>query len=183
MTCEICVTGLKQILNASKTELLSFRHPNKEINYDLKIKINGKRLLPPNFVKYLGTLIDSHLTWNYHTDMLAAKYSRNIGMLTKIRHYVTNDTLRTIYFGIFSSIMNGSQVWGQIQNRYVNRITKLQDRAIRVINFASYFASRNQLYKKSRILKFSDNIQLANFLLVYASFNHSLPKAFKLGEL
>ena len=135
-------------LNASKTELLIFRHPNKEMNYDLKI--NGKRLLPSNFVKYLGTLIDSHLTWNYHTDMLAAKLSRNIGMLTKRRHYVTNDTLRTIYFAIFSSIMMyGSQVWGQIQNRYVNRITKLQDRATSVINFA-----RNQLYKKSRILKF-----------------------------
>ena len=70
---------------------LIFRHPNKEINYD-KIKINGKRLLPSNFVKYLDILIDSHFTWNYHTDMLAAKLSRNVGMLTKIRHYVTNDT-------------------------------------------------------------------------------------------
>ena len=38
-------------LNASKTELLSFRHPNKEMYYDLKIKINGRRLLSSNFVK------------------------------------------------------------------------------------------------------------------------------------
>ena len=29
-------------LNASKTELLLFRHPNKKLNYDLKIKIDGK---------------------------------------------------------------------------------------------------------------------------------------------
>ena len=76
-------------------------------------------------------------------------------------------------------MMYGSLVWDQIQNRYVNRITKLQDIAIRIINFASSFASRNQLYKKSRILKFSDNIQLSNFLLVHASSNHSLPKVFK----
>ena len=76
-------------------------------------------------------------------------------------------------------MMYGSQVWGQIQNKYVNRIIKLQDRAIRVINFASYFASRNQLYKKSRILKLSDNIQLSNDLLVHASYNHALPMAFK----
>ena len=125
-------------------------------------------------------MIDSHLTWNYHTEMLAAKLSRNVGMLAKIRHYVTNDTLRTIYFGIFSSIMMcGSQVWGQIQNKCVNRIIKLQDRAIRVINFASYFASRNQLYKKSSILKLSDSIQLSNFLMVHDSFNHALPMAFK----
>ena len=48
--------------DARKMELLIFRHPNKKINYDLKIKINGKRLLSPNVVKYLGTLIDSHGT-------------------------------------------------------------------------------------------------------------------------
>ena len=29
-------------LNASKTELLIFRHPNKKIEFDLNIKINGK---------------------------------------------------------------------------------------------------------------------------------------------
>ena len=33
-------------LNASKTEMLIFRHPNKALNYDLKIKLDGKRLYP-----------------------------------------------------------------------------------------------------------------------------------------
>ena len=92
--------------NASKTELLIFRHPNKKINYNLKIKINGERLLPSNFVKYLGTLIDSHLTWNYHTDMLAAKLTRNIGMLTKIRQYQ-----RHTLYNIFQKILIHYDVW------------------------------------------------------------------------
>ena len=30
-------------LNASKTKLIIFRHPNKTINYDLKVKIDGKK--------------------------------------------------------------------------------------------------------------------------------------------
>ena len=38
-------------LNTSKTELILFRHPNKTINYELKIKIEGKRLYPSNYVK------------------------------------------------------------------------------------------------------------------------------------
>ena len=45
-------------LNTSKTELLVFKHPNKIINYDFKIKMNGKKLYPSKFVKYLGVLID-----------------------------------------------------------------------------------------------------------------------------
>ena len=65
-------------LNAIKTELLIFRHPNKKINYDLKIKIDGKRLIPSNYVKYLGIVIDEHLNWNYHVDTLALKLARAI---------------------------------------------------------------------------------------------------------
>ena len=45
-------------LNASKTELLIFRHSNKKINYDFKIIMYGEKLYPSTFVKYLGVLID-----------------------------------------------------------------------------------------------------------------------------
>ena len=37
-------------LNASKTKLLIYRHPNKPINYDLKIKIDGEQLIPSKYV-------------------------------------------------------------------------------------------------------------------------------------
>ena len=39
-------------LNASKTEMILFRHPNKDINYNLKIKIDGKNC---NFRLMLNT--------------------------------------------------------------------------------------------------------------------------------
>ena len=99
-------------------------------------------------------------------------------MLSKIRHYVPNNTLRTIYHGIFSSILiYGSQIWGQIQNKNINRIIKLQDKAIRIINFAHYRESTTRLYKKSNILKFNDNIKLLNFMYVHQSMNGYLPSA------
>ena len=80
-------------------------------------------------------------------------------MLSKIRHYVNNNTLRTIYLGIFESILNyGSQIWGQNQNNNIQRLIKLQDRALRIINYADYFESSEKLYKSSNILKLEDNI-------------------------
>ena len=165
-------------LNASKTKLIIFRHPNKNINYDLKVKIDGKKLLPSKYVKYLGVLIDQHLSWSNHIDKIAGKLSRSVGMLSKIRHYVNEPTLRMIYYGIFSSTLTyAAQVWGQIQNKHVNRVVKLQDRAIRIINFANYCQSRNPLYFGSNILKFSDNIKLQIFLYVYDSIKGNLPSA------
>ena len=91
--------------------MLIFRHPNKPINYDLKIKMDRKMVYPSKYVKYLGILHDSHLYWNYHTKMLAPKLSRAFGMLAKIRHFLSSENLRNIYFGIFSSLLNyGAQI-------------------------------------------------------------------------
>ena len=163
-------------LNASKTEILIFRHPNKPINYDLNNKLDGKRIYPSKFVKYLGILIDPHLSWNYHSKMLAPKLSRAVGMLAKIRHFVTTENLRNIYFGIFSYLLNyGAQVWGQHHNCHIKRIIKLQDKAIRIINYAHYRESTSQLYKNSKILKFKDNITLNNYIYVHDSFTGRLP--------
>ena len=68
-------------LNAKKTELLIFRSKQRKINYDIKVKINGKKLIPVNHIKYLGLYIDSHLDWSFHTNILSTKLSRALGML------------------------------------------------------------------------------------------------------
>ena len=167
-------------LNASKTELLLFRHPNKIINYELKIKIDGKKIVPSESVKYLGIIIDSHLNWHSQANELAPKLSRAVGMLYKIRYYVDFSTLRMIYHGIFSSILlYGSQIWGQGSNHSLNKIHKLQNKALRVINFQPYDMTAVKLYKASSILKLSDSIELSNFLFAHDNLNNNLPSALK----
>ena len=169
----------KTSLNSEETELIIFRHINKQINYDLKIKINGKRLYPSSHVKYLGIFIDSHLNWSFHSDALASRLSRANGMLLKIKHYVSKNTLRSIYFGIFSSLISyGAQIWGQRINKHIHRLEKLQNKAIRIINFANFRAPVTPLYLKSKILKLSDNIKLMNFLYVVDNIKGNLPCVF-----
>ena len=97
-------------------------------------------------------------------------------MLTKIRHYVPEETLRNIYFGIFSSLLTyGSQVWGQFCNKHICRLQRLQNKAIRIINFANYDDPSTPLYHKSKILKLSDHVRLENFFYVHNSLNGNLP--------
>ena len=167
-------------LNKSKTEMLLFRHPNKKINYNLKIKIEGRKLLPSKFVKYLGIYIDPYLKWNHHIDVIAPKLSRACGMLMKIRHFVPPSTLLSIYYGIFSSILTyGCQVINQMQNIHTNRLQRIQDRAVRIINFAKYNDHRDPLYFKLKILKIRENVHLLNFLFVHDCINKNIPEAFQ----
>ena len=95
--------------------------------------MDGKKLYPSKFVKYLGVLIDSHLTFSYHMNSISTKLSRAIGLLSKIHHYVKKNTLRSIYFGIFSSIlMYASQICGQIKSRHFIRLVTLQNKAVKM---------------------------------------------------
>ena len=67
--------------------MLPFTHPNKPINYGLKLKMVGKKIMYSS-VKYLGILIDSHSKYHSHVNELPAKLTLAIGMLTKMRCYI-----------------------------------------------------------------------------------------------
>ena len=151
----------------------SFLDIQININYNLQIKIDSKRLMPSKFAKYLGILIDSYLNWEYQSDLLASKLSRAIGMLANIRHYVCKDTLHNIYFGIFSSLLTyGSNIWGQVQSKHIKRLMCLQNKAVRVISSASYCSPVNPLHKNLKMLKICYNITK---LYIHVSINGNLP--------
>ena len=98
-------------------------------------------------------------------------------MLSKIRHYVSHNTLTMIYHGIFSSILlYGSQIWGQI-NQPVLTLGRIQNKALRIINFEHPRSSSDILFHKCKILKLEDNIKLLNFLFAHDSFSNNLPSA------
>ena len=45
-------------LNVDKTETIFFRSANKKVDYDLKLKLNGKKLQLVSPVRYLGIVLD-----------------------------------------------------------------------------------------------------------------------------
>ena len=97
-------------------------------------------------------------------------------MLSKVRHFVESHSLRNIYFGIFASILTyGSQVWGQFCNQHILRLTKIQNKAIRIMSFANFQDETTPLYNNLRILKLSDHIKLENFIFAHNSLSNNLP--------
>ena len=108
---------------------------------------------------------------------MRTRLARAAGMLCKIRHYVSFETLRMVYFGIFSSILTyGAQIWGQ-HNRIVKSLQKLQNRAIRFMNFQPFRASAIPLFKSSSILTLADFVKLQNFLYAHDSLKQNLPQS------
>ena len=151
-------------LNCTKTEAIIFHKPGQKPSYNFKIKLNGHRIRPAESIKYLGIYLDSTLSGKAHCEILTKKLKRANGMLCKIRHYVPMTELRSIYYAIFSCHMTyGVQVWGQKITTHNEKIFKLQNRSMRIINFSDFQAEADPLYKNNNILKLEDYVKLQNY--------------------
>ena len=84
-------------LNCSKTEFILFHAPGGA-DHDFKILMNGTRIRPSSYIKYLGVFLDATLSGNHHCNLLVKKIKRANGMLSKIRHYVPSEELKSLYY-------------------------------------------------------------------------------------
>ena len=93
------------------------------------------------FVRYLGIIIDNNLSWKHHIDHVAIKMSRTVGLIRKLRHFLPRHTLLTIYRSLVAPYLTyGLAAWGQAYKSHLEKLLKLQKRALRFI----YFSERNQ---------------------------------------
>ena len=74
--------------------------------------LSGKRIYPTGSVKYLGLKIGQHLTWQHHINDLSVKLNRANALLFKIRKFLDDKVLRSIYFAIFESSLNYYSLFG-----------------------------------------------------------------------
>ena len=156
-----------------KTELVIFKHQREKMDSPIKIKLNGKRLYPPKSVKYLGIKIDENLDWRQHD--IAIKLNRANVLLYTIRNFVNKHILRTIYFAIFDTDINYTNlIWGQNLNA-VSRVVFLQKKVLRIMNFQSRDSHSSPLFKSNHILKLEHKILIVNILFINKLFNNLLP--------
>ena len=100
-------------------------------------------------------------------------------MLSKICHYVPKTELKSIYHAIFASHLRyGCQIWGLENTKKVEKIKKIQDKALRIINFAEFRAPVDPLNFSNELLKLSDMVRLSNCLLVHDFIQKVLPDCF-----
>ena len=128
----------------------------------------------------MGIKIDKQLNWRDDINEVAIKLNRTNAIPYKVREFVSNDTLRSIYYAIFDSHLNyGNLVWGQNTNA-IKRLTVLQKKALRLMNFKLRNFHTSPLYLRLNILKLPDKIFLENYLLIskVISINNFLPSLF-----
>ena len=109
-----------------------FRRQNAKSNNSVKIKLDRKRLFPTSSVKYLGILLDQHLTWSPQISHVQMKLNQAIGILSKLRYQANIHVLKIVYHSLFGShLLYACQLWGQNNKETQNKFRTLQNRALK----------------------------------------------------
>ena len=96
-----------------KTVYITFGNYCDSVPKDMNIHIQGIKLSRVEHCKYLGIIIDYRLMWNRHIEYIRKKTRYIIYMLYKLSSCMQSDTLKTIYYAFFHSIISyGNIAWG-----------------------------------------------------------------------
>ena len=156
--------------------MILFKPIKKYLDCQLKLKLNGKRLYQTSLVKYLGIKIDHYLNWQDHVNNIAIKLNKANAMLYKVRQFVNEKTLISIYHVIFDSHLNYAFIVGAKKSS-INRVFTIQKNVIRTVNFKGEFHHSSSLFSESN-KKLPDKICIKNFLFASKSLNNQLPEIF-----
>ena len=154
-------------LNVKKTKFMLFHTYQKNIDHlTPNIFLNGDTIEQVDTFNFLGIILDKHMSWKSHIEMLANKISKYCGILTRLKNYLPLFVLRTLYFSMVNSHLNyGLLAWGYD----CNRLIKLQKRSIRTITKSRYNAHTKPLLKGLEILSLPDML-LLNALKFYYKY-------------
>ena len=174
------LTANKLSLNVKKTHYIIFHPYQKRLNYGVNIKILDScvnkyfNLERKEYDKYLGVMIDNHLSWKHHINYVAPKMSRNIGIVSKLRPFVPPKTLYGIYNSlIFPYLSYGLVACGQASKTHLDKLLILQKRAVRLINFAPFRSQAVPYFLHSNIMPITMLYFKLSLVLMFDVYNNT----------
>jgi len=149
---------------------------------DLELKINGRLITRVQNCKYLGTYINSSLSWKDHIEYVHKKLVKFTSISYKLRSKLNHDILKTLYFAfVYPHLLYSIEIYGNTYHSYLSKLEVLNNKILRILQNAATRTRTIDLYKDYNTLPLHllHNYQL---LLLVDKFVHhvdQLPSVFK----
>ena len=161
-------------LNISKTDFVTFSPKNKPLK-SITLLMSRQAIAQKEYVKYLGVLIDSKLSFQFHITVVTKKVSRAIGLMYKLRHFVSKIIISSIYYSlIYPFLIYAIPIWGSADNIYIKPLLTLQKKIVRLLTFNDNYhnpsgslAHTPPLFHELKILVIQDIFKIQTAKYVY----------------
>ena len=177
----------KLSINVKKTNYMIVKSPQKR-GGNINIKFTNKDgtcifIEKKDHIKYLGVLIDEKLSWKYHIAYVSSRIARNIGIFSKLRHYMSLAQLKQLYYSlIYPYITYAILAWGSTYKTHIKKVQTKQNTVIRLIFFAITHGKNTEsalpLMKLLDILSVNSIFKLQALKFAHRWHNKELPNIF-----
>ena len=131
----------KLTLSYDKTEymIIGSRQKIANIQEEPIISIGNEPMKKISKCKTLGVIIDDKLLWKDHISEINTKVSKGLGIMKRIKPFVTESVLQTIYKSLILPYFDYcSMIWDNAANYNLQKLQKMQNRAARIVTGNNY---------------------------------------------
>ena len=166
------------VLNTDKTKvmLITSRQKRTVLNDAvLNLQYSDIDISMTTCDKILGIQVDDNLTWNSHFNFLSKKLSSYMWLLGKVRTYLSTEH-RVLFYNAYIKphLDYCSLIWSNTSNININKISRLQRRACKLILGIEYNGLIDA-FQRLEILSFDQSIFLSKAKMMYKIHNNIAP--------
>ena len=95
-------------------------------------------------------ILDCNLNFQRQLKSLETKIPRAVGILYKLKYLLPESAMLNLYYVlVHSNLIYGIPVWGNTFPPYLTKLSKLQNKAIRIVTRKNRNDSANLFYQKN----------------------------------
>ena len=122
--------------------------------------------------------MDDKLKFKAHIHNIEGRIARSVDILTKLCHLFPSSALLLYYALIHPHLSFGFPIWDSLYPTYIQKLQRLQDKAVIVISNASRKTSITPLYKKYGAFRLADLFNYEIAKIMYQFSKQTLPSHF-----
>ena len=156
-----------------------------DISENVKICINDSILgkignnSDIKYYKFVGVLLDENISWEHQLIHVSNKISSGLFALNQVKKILPENIMIMIYNSLIKCHLEYACIaWGSNSSKKLDKIAKLQKKAVRIITNSKYNAHTDPIFGKLNILKFDDLVDSKIYEFVSKFFLNKLPSTF-----
>src|ERR1043165_10013992 len=95
-------------LNVEKTNFINFKSHRKIKPINLALVLEGNPICQVDSTKFLGVVLDQHLSWKKHINYISQKIAKNIGIISRISYLLPKSIRLNLYYSLILQIGRAS---------------------------------------------------------------------------
>ena len=159
----------------SKCMVITTRQKHQKKALTLDLRVNNQHIEQVNQHCVLGVKLGNEFKWLPHLINVMKSVSRNLYLLSQLRHYADTNSLLLFYYAhILTHFCYASNLWDSCADRHFKKLNSSHRRAIKLIH-PEKSVNTNLKFKQLELLSLDRQLSYNKAIVIYKIINNLLP--------